>query len=133
MQRFRSHLGMQTLMLIKSSSQREFTLEMANQIRNESKSGQGRKYALWNEIVRRHRQTIQELADLKLSPDAAGRRLPKCVQDIVYWYLSNATIELTYGELVHPHYFVPMSQWLHKGHLPITWEGNFPQGKPVIF
>lgn len=87
----------------------------------------------WNDTVERFRPVINELVDRKLSQDDVGVKVPKRMVVHVRGIVLCAVMEEHYRAHHTRGFHRQMARWLTKGHIPLSWEGNWPSGSPILF
>ncbi|MGC4032848.1 MAG: hypothetical protein QM754_14160 [Tepidisphaeraceae bacterium] len=88
----------------------------------------------WNPLVDDIKPQVINLVDLKLSPDAAGRRLRRATQSHIQWIVLHAAIEVFYDSAISANWNRSMVDWLKQGHLPVGWNGGrYPSGHALVF
>ena len=87
----------------------------------------------WNETVAGFRPGVNDLVDRKLSQDDVGAKVPKRMLVHVRGIVLCAVLEEHYRAHHTRGFHRQMARWLTKGHIPLSWEGNWPGGTPILF
>jgi hypothetical protein len=91
------------------------------------------KYNQWNEIVDFLKPVTQALVRRKIEAVVRENDLPKVFEDTVQWDILHVCMEAEYADVYPPGYYASQAYWYVKGHFPCGWEGDFPNGKIIIF
>lgn len=79
------------------------------------------------------RATLVPVSEEKIS----AARLHPCVEDFVRVHstadLVLACLETEYEEFAERTFFQSLSGWYLKGHFPCGWQGEYPEGKLILF
>lgn len=112
------------------------TLEASNEIGTSIQAVSWDEYQRWNEVV----------GFLKLELEPVWRQIKAAAQrqtttrqqykeifnstrwDIVHW-----GIELEFSEFNPPGLFGQLGEWYIHGHFPCGWEGEYPNGRLIVF
>lgn len=107
-------------------------LEAANMIRDVLVTQDRERYQLWNVIAEEIKATSIPLVQQKISPVVEKHSLPKVFEDSVNWDIAHIGIATEYG-VISPSRSHVLAYWYLKGHFPCGWDGNFPEGKLIIY
>ncbi len=109
-------------------------IEAANQLSGQIVSVSMERFRLWNLIVR-DAKTItvplvkQKISNVILNNKGLSKRFEGCVQ----WDILHAVMESEYSDLVAPSFYANLSQCYLRGHFPCGWDGQYPDGKLMVF
>lgn len=87
----------------------------------------------WNPLVTAIKKKTRPLVDSRAAAEGKPLRLPKGVTDAIHWDMMMACMELEYADIIPPRFFAERTKWYLAGHLPVGWEGDFPEGRLIIF
>jgi hypothetical protein len=89
-------------------------------------------YQNWNIVVQEIRPQIIEVNENKIKPNLPINFIPQ-LGNSVKSDIFDLLIETHWSYLVEPVFFTPVTFWYIKGHFPCGWQGNFPDGKLLVF
>jgi hypothetical protein len=73
------------------------------------------------------------LVQRKTSGIIQQHHLSKAFEDAVQWDILHACIEAEYADVYPPGFFASQAYWYVKSHFPCGWEGEFPEGKLIVY
>lgn len=111
----------------------DFYLEAANRYRDRLVGLSPQRFSQWNDLVREVKKVSVPLVQGKIESLMQKEKLPKVFSDCVQWDVLHTCMEAEYADVFPPGYFASQAYWYMKGHFPCGWEGNFPEGKLVIY
>ena len=85
------------------------------------------RYQQWNSIV----DTIKYI--LRDTFEEVNETYPKDVSKNVEWVLLNYLVEKEYEDLYPNGYYQKWIKWYFAGHHICGWQGEFPDGKLIIY
>ncbi|WP_340399400.1 hypothetical protein [Paenibacillus sp. FSL H8-0079] len=97
-----------------------------------------RKYpnqdAEWNKKVEDAKGYIDSSLSAKLHSYKDQYQLDHIFVDCVKWDVLHAIMEFAYTDCKRlPHFFLDLLQIYENGHFPCGWEGDYPNGKLVVY
>jgi len=107
--------------------------EAVNQYRTRLLERDKLRFRDWNLLVREIKGNTVPLVLNKTKKVVDANQLPKGFIDTVQWDILNLCMEAEYADIFPPGFFASQAFWYIKGHFPCGWEGNFPNGKLVVF
>lgn len=109
------------------------TLEASNQhfsrIRERSKERSNQ----WNEIVEEVRPAAASFVRQKVNDVMIQFSLPKVFEDTVRWDILHLCMEAEYADVCPPGFFASQAFWYKRGRFPCGRDGDFPNGKLIIY
>jgi len=108
-------------------------LEAANQLRERILERSRERLLQWNEIVDDLKKVTIPFVRRKIEAVVQTHHLPVCFEDTVQWDILHLCMESEYADVVAPAFYASQAYWYMKGHFPCGWEGEFPEGKLIIF
>jgi hypothetical protein len=89
------------------------------------------RYQLWNSVTQQCRPLVVECVDrsIEVCPSEARESIKVNAQ----WSLLNGLMEVEYADVVPPAFFTKLLDWYMRGHYPCGWEGEYPEGKLIVF
>lgn len=109
------------------------TLAAANQLRRQIRQVSNERYQKWNAIVDDTHKYLVPLVAEKCQKVIAMHHLPKQFLDAVNWDIGHLLMEAEYSDIVRPAFFAGNAYWYVAGHFPCGWEGQHPNGRPIIY
>ncbi|HCS54733.1 hypothetical protein [Rubinisphaera sp.] len=79
------------------------------------------------------RDQVYEIVDKLKSKISCPTEERDHIATVLRGDLSAALREITYHEVTDATYFLLPASWIFKGHFPCGYEGNYPDGKLVIY
>jgi hypothetical protein len=116
-----------------SASWENVQLEAANLISDVLVVQYRERYQLWNVIAEEVKATTIPLIQRKISPVIEKHSLPKVFEDSVNWDIVHIGIAAEYVDLYPPRFHALCAYWYIKGHFPCGWDGDFPNGRLIIY
>ncbi len=108
-------------------------LEALNQYRERLLERSKEKFQKWNEIVAQVKLTTIPFVRRKIQPIVSAHNLPRDFEGMVQWDVLGVCMESEYAEVYPPGFYASQAYWYVRGHFPCGWEGNFPQGRLIIY
>jgi hypothetical protein len=90
-------------------------------------------YQCWNKIMGEIRPRVLQLVGPKLEAKIAEAAIRKPILDSAAWDLLSLMMESEYSHLVPPRFFAALGLIYLVGHCPCGWQGEYPDGKLVIY
>lgn len=92
------------------------------------------RYQEWNDLIARVRPPVIELAKKKTEIVSREHKLPEQFLGSVFGSVLGIAMESEYSDLVEPSFFtnIILDCYL-KGHFPCGWEGEFPNGRLIVY
>lgn len=59
--------------------------------------------------------------------------VPDAIETTVQWDVLHLAAEAAFADVCPPGFYASQAYWYVKGHFPCGWQGDFPDGKLVIF
>lgn len=87
----------------------------------------------WNEVVGELRPIVNDLVGSKTRVVVEVHKLPVKFVHVVRWDVLGILLEAQYGEFLKTNFYVPLGNWYLEGHFPCGWEGEYPDGKLIVF
>ena len=87
----------------------------------------------WNRFVGSIWTAWLPISDATIQPVATTHKLPSRFVEIVNLDIVMACLELEYADLIPPRYFKDRLDWYLAGHFPCGWDGEFPEGRLIVF
>jgi hypothetical protein len=69
----------------------------------------------------------------KIEAVVGQNNLPTVFENMVQWDILGVCLESEFADLYPPGFFTSNAYWYTKGHFPCGWQGDFPQGKLMIY
>jgi hypothetical protein len=91
------------------------------------------RYNGWNIIVKDVLPRVEELVTRKTKKVIEENNLPKIFIDTVIWDILHLAIGLEYADMQEFSFFVNNGYWYLNGHFPCGWQGDFPEGKLIVY
>jgi hypothetical protein len=91
------------------------------------------RFKQWNTIVDNLKVITIPFVRGKVASVVRKERLPKIFEDMVQWDILHVCLEAEYADVYPPGFYASQAYWYVKGHFPCGWEGNFPEGKLIIY
>ena len=108
-------------------------LEAANQYRLRLLERSKERFKQWNEVVERLKPKTEALVRRKIEGVVRANSLPQVFEDTVRWDILHVCMEAEYADVYQPGYYASQAYWYVKGHFPCGWEGEFPDGRLIIY
>jgi hypothetical protein len=108
-------------------------LEAANQYRERLLERSKERFIKWNEIVDEVKPVTTTLVRRKVKAVCARHDLPRVFVDTVEWDILHLCMEAEYADVYPPGFYASQAYWYIQGHFPCGWQGEFPDGKLIIF
>lgn len=92
-----------------------------------------RYHGKWNPLVATIKKRTEPIALERAVSSPHSPKLPKGVVDALRWDLLMIMMELEYADIVPPRFFAERAKWYLAGHFPCGWEGEFPEGRLIVY
>jgi hypothetical protein len=107
--------------------------EAANQYRARLLDGDPERFRNWNSTVREVKQLSIPLVLRKTQHIVKQKHLSKSFIDTVQWDILHLCMESEYADVFPPGFYASQAYWYASGHFPCGWEGEFPNGRLIVF
>lgn len=87
----------------------------------------------WNKITEEMKAVTVPLVQRKIERVVRENDLPKVFEDTVQWDILAVCMEAEYADVQPPGFFKSQAYWYVSGHFPCGWEGEFPEGRLIIY
>jgi hypothetical protein len=111
----------------------DLKLEHANIISDSVRRASIDRYRRWNEVVRSVKPLVIAMVQDKTAAVAEQQELPVVFTHAVQWDILHLCIECEYSDLCPPAFYSDWAAWYVKGRFPCGWEGEPPEGRPIIY
>ena len=91
------------------------------------------EYQKWNPIAYHAKEVLEGGAWAKVEAYVNQHNLESYVGGRVRWDTLNAVMEAAYHEFNPPVFFLKLLEFYESGHFPCGWEGEFPDGRLLVF
>ena len=116
-----------------SLSWENLCLEAANQYRQRLQEQSPSRLAKWNEVVAELKVFTIPFVKRKISHVVEGHALPKAFEDQVQWDILHLAMEAEYADVYPPGFYASQAFWYLNGRFPCGWDGQFPNGRLVLY
>lgn len=117
----------------RSLSWENLQLEAANQYRARLLECSKEHFKLWNAIVTDVKPLVESLVERKIAVVVDINKFDKVFVDSVKWDILHLAVETEYADICSPGFFTILAQCYRSGHFPCGWQGNYPDGRLVIY
>lgn len=90
------------------------------------------EFRQWNRIIDEVELQIPLGGVLPL-PEGSRCDLPECVLKNLRWDIIEYVMERHFSPIREQCYFALLIQWYEAGRMPCGWNGEFPQGKLIVY
>jgi hypothetical protein len=111
----------------------DLCLEAANQYCERLVERSKQRFRQWNDVAIEMRKAFEPLVDRKIAKVTSDHNLPKEFRDSVLWDMCHLGMESEFSDVYPPGFFASHAYWYVKGHFPCGWQGEFPDGKLIIY
>jgi len=108
-------------------------LEATNRYREKLASRSMDHFQQWNVIAEDLKVLTVPLVVRKIERVVTDNGLPKVFEDTVQWDILGVAMEAEYADVYPPGFYASQAYWYVKGHFPCGWQGDFPDGKLIIY
>lgn len=127
------HSWPQAMAACASAKWQGIILEAANQYCERLAERSRERFNRWNDIVNEVKPVILQLVEEKCRKVIEKEKLPRVFLDSVQWDILHLAMEAEYHDVSPPGFFASQSYYYWKGHFPCGWDGDFPNGKLLVF
>jgi hypothetical protein len=117
----------------KSIAWQNICIEASNQYRERLAERSKERYEKWNYVTAELKKVTIPFVRRKTETIVHEHNLPKVFVDMVQWDILGVCMEAEYADIHPPGYYASHAYWYIKGHFPCGWDGNFPNGKLIIY
>jgi len=111
----------------------DLCLEAANQYRERLLERSVERFRKWNDVVDKMKPIAQALVREKCQQVVEENDLPQVFLDTVDWDILGVLMEAEYSDVYPLGYYGSQGYWYVHGHFPCGWQGEFPEGKLIIY
>lgn len=108
-------------------------LEATNQYREMLLLHSKEHFNRWNQVVDEMKVIAEPLVMRKIDRIVRLNTLPIVFEHTVKWDMLHLLVEAEYSEIVPPSFFAGIAYWYIQGHFPCGWEGEYSNGKQIIY
>ncbi len=108
-------------------------LEASNRLRRDIAALAPARYLDWNKVAAMVRRFSIPWVKGKIRAVQAAMNFPKEFEDVVQWDMAGLGLEVEYSDVVGRGFYVGLAHFYMVGHFPCGWEGEWPNGKAVIW
>jgi hypothetical protein len=105
----------------------------ANQYRARLRERSKERFGQWNDIVDQLKPVTIPFVRRKIEVVVREHDLPEIFEGMVQWDILHICMEAEYADVYPPGFYAANAEWYVKGHFPCGWDGDYPEGKPIIF
>jgi hypothetical protein len=116
-----------------SAEWEDLCLEAANQYCERLAERSPQRFQTWNDIVLAIKPTALALVQEKTKQVVEANDLPAAFVNAVNWDILHLCMDAEYADVYPPGFFASQAYWYVKGHFPCGWQGQFPEGKLIIY
>ena len=87
----------------------------------------------WSDVLAEVKPAAIALVQQKTERVVRESRLPQVFVHTVEWDIVHVCMEAEYADVYQPGYYASQAYWYVKGHFPCGWQGDFPNGKLIIY
>lgn len=108
-------------------------LEGKNQLTRNLSHNHRQRFRQWNRIVEEVKAAQEQIFSGIIIPLAREKALPKSFENTVRWDLLCICMEVEFADIVPPCFYNRLDHCYETGHFPCGWEGDYPQGRLLVF
>jgi hypothetical protein len=112
---------------------REVQIEISNLIADELVIHHKERYRLWNMLAAEINALMEPVIQRKIAYVVTENQLPKSFEESVKWDIALIGIGTEYSDVALVKPIAELTQWYLKGHFPCGWDGDFPNGRLIIY
>lgn len=87
----------------------------------------------WNKVVREIKPKMSAAIGSRIEAIQDAYDLPKVFRDTVEWDILTALLEEQYSQYVPRYFYTDMLQWYLRGHFPCGYDGDYPNGRFIVY
>lgn len=92
-----------------------------------------RYFGVWNPLAKEATKAADALIADLLMPILHREKLPGIIRQRISHDLSGIYLEFEYSDIATPGFFTRLAEVYQSGHFPCGWEGEYPDGRLIIF
>lgn len=109
-------------------------LEASNRFREALFRASPRRFDAWNQVLDTVKPAAVDLVQRKVRNMVLQYGLPDVFEATVRWDIVGVAMEAEYADIYPPPgFFAAQAYWYAHGHFPCGWEGDFPNGRRIIY
>jgi hypothetical protein len=109
------------------------SIEAMNQYRMRVLERSKDRFNRWSAVAKELQTKTIPLVERKTEGVVRQNSLPKRFGDMVQWDILGVCLESEYADVFPPSFYTSQAFWYVKGHFPCGWQGDFPNGKPIVY
>jgi hypothetical protein len=91
------------------------------------------RYQSWNSIADEVKILAEPFIESKITHVVTDNRLPVVFKHFIKWDMIHIGIATEYSDIVPVEFHALQTYWYIKGHFPCGWDGEFPNGKLIVY
>lgn len=111
----------------------DLMLEAANRYSEQVARASPERFRGWNDAALEVRSHVLPMVTRKLAPILRGINPPAAFERSVRWDMIHVCMEAEFADVYPPGFFASQAYWYVSGHFPCGWEGEFPEGRLVLY
>lgn len=108
-------------------------LEAANRYSEKVAGASPERFGTWNSVALEVRKHVLPLVKRKVEPVTLAVNPPAAFERAVRWDMIHVCMEAEFADVYPPGFFASQAFWYVEGHFPCGWDGEFPEGKLVLY
>jgi hypothetical protein len=108
-------------------------LEAANRYRERLFDRDRDRFKRWNDVVDEVKPMTMALVTRKLAASRRPEPWPTRFVGAVQWDVLHLAMEDEYHDVVPGSFYTSLGEWYVQGRFPCGWQGDFPEGKLIIY
>lgn len=116
-----------------SDTWEDLLLEAANQYRERLNERNPRRFMLWNQCADELKPIVVALVAEKTRWIEQAHKLAPVFRETVEWDMLHVCMEAEFADVYPPGFFASQAYWYVQGRFPCGWDGEFPDGKLIIY
>lgn len=108
-------------------------LEAYNQIRMRLLERSKERFVQWNHVVNELKVVTVPFVKRKIESVVVQNRLPQVFENVVQGDIIGVCLESEYADVYPPGFYTSQAFWYVKGHFPCGYQGEFPNGKRIVY
>ena len=108
-------------------------LEMANCYRERVRQASIAPFREWNHVVSYLKPIVLSFVSDKIGNTSSVNQLDPIFEQTVQWDILHLCIESEYQDICGNGFYASQGYWYVRGHFPCGWDGEFPDGRYVVY
>lgn len=87
----------------------------------------------WNKMAEELREVVLKPVDSIVRRVTEEKGLPRIIADDISWCMIHACFEVELSDYIETSFYRDHVKWYERGHFPCGWDGEYPEGRLIVY